>query len=346
MESIKPTGRERMLKALAGEKTDRIPVLCVNQTATYEQMEELKVFWPGAIYRAEEMAKLAAGACTVIGYDAVRLPFCQTIEAEALGCIIKDGGSKSLPSPDIHPYKIGDAPVMPGDFLQRGRIPQLIEAIQLLKQMVGDQVLVIGGIIGPFSIASSLIGVNDLLKASFKQPHLVEPYMEISQRAGSLLARELIKAGADAVCIEDMAASLDLISPKIYREVVSPWQKKLMDNLRDVPTIMHICGKLDKVIEDIADLGVTAISVEERVDAPAALEKLSRYDHFIALIGGVNAATTLFSGSVDEVAAEVKKAIADGYHMIAPGCSIPPAAPTANLKAMIDAAEECFTPGK
>ncbi|MGE5544290.1 MAG: MtaA/CmuA family methyltransferase [Bacillota bacterium] len=328
--------KERVLKVLKGEAADRIPVLCVNQTATYEQMEQLDAYWPEANYKAEAMAKLASGAYTILGFDAVRVPFCQTMEAEALGCTIKDGGKLNLPSPQTHPYKIDDTPVLPDDFLERGRIPELIKAIGMLKEMVGDNALVIGGIIGPYSIAGSLMGVTDILRNSFKKPQKLGPFLEVSQTAGLLLARELISAGADAICIEDMMASMDLISPKIYRDLVYPWQKKLVDSLQDIPTIMHICGKLDAIIEDIANLGVTAISVEEKVDAPAAVKKLSSYDHFISLIGGINAPSTLYSGDIDRIAEETRKAVADGYHMIAPGCSIPPATTIASLRTMVD----------
>lgn len=327
--------KERVLKTLKGETADRIPVLCVNQTATYEQMEQLDAYWPEANYKAELMARLASGAYTILGFDAVRVPFCQTIEAEALGCTIKDGGKLNLPSPLTHPYKIDDTPELPNDFLERGRIPELIKAVKILKETVGDNALVIGGIIGPYSIAGNLMGVTDILRNSFKKPQLLAPFFEVSQKAGLLLARELINAGADAICIEDMMASMDLISPKIYRDLVYPWQKKLVESLQDVPTIMHICGKLDAIIEDIANLGVTAISVEEKVDAPAAVKKLSDYDRFISLIGGINAPATLFSGSVDKVIEETRKAVADGYHIIAPGCSVPPATAISSLRAMV-----------
>ncbi|MHB1042913.1 MAG: MtaA/CmuA family methyltransferase [Eubacteriales bacterium] len=329
-------GKERVLKSLGGEPVDRLPVLCVNQTATYEQMEQLQSYWPEANYQAREMARLASGAFSILGFDAVRVPFCQTIEAEALGCKIKDGGKINLPSPQTHPYKIDDIPELPSDYLERCRIPVLIDALKKLKEAVGDGALVIGGVIGPFSITGSLLGVTDILRHSFKKPHALQPFLEVSEKAGRLLARELIAAGADLICIEDMMASLDLISPKIYREVVLPWQQKLVAGLQDIPTIMHICGKLDDVIEDVAGLGVTAISVEESVDAPAAIKKLSRFNRFIALIGGINAPKTLYSGDVGKVVAETRKAVENGYHMVAPGCSIPPATPIGSLRAMVE----------
>lgn len=339
MSGGKLNGRERVMKVLSGESADRIPVLCVDQTATFEQMEDLKVYWPEANYHAREMAGLAYGAYSVLGFDAVRVPFCQTVEAEALGCPIKNGGTENLPSPAEHPYKPGDRPEMPADYLERGRVPEVIRALKILKEMAGDEVFVIGGVIGPYSIAGSLMGVTDLMRNSFRKPHLVAPFLEVGEMAGRLLAKELVKAGADAICIEDMMASLDMISPKIYRELVLPWQRKLLEELRDVPTIIHICGQLDDVIEDIAGLGVTAISVETKVNAPRAIEKLKKFDRFIPLIGGVDAVHTLFSGDVAKVREEVSRAIADGYHMIAPGCSIPPGTPTKSLRAMVEQAE-------
>lgn len=330
--------KELFMKVLTGGTGDRVPVFCANQTATYEQMEALSTYWPEANYYAKEMATLASGAYTLLGFDAVRVPFCQTIEAEALGCTIKDGGRENLPSPLTHPYKIGEPPVFPEDFLERGRIPQVIEAIKILKSTVGDKVAVIGGIIGPFSIAGSLVGVTELLVTSFKNPEAVQPYLEVGERAGTMLAKALIEAGADVICIEDMMASLDMISPKIYREVVAPWEKKQIQQLQGVPTIIHICGKVDAVIKDIADTGATAISVEPRVDARSAKTKLAQVGRPVPLIGGVDAVHTLFSGKPEEVEDEVRAALADGYDMIAPGCSIPPAAPTANLVAMVRAA--------
>jgi len=328
--------RERFFAALDGRNIDRLPVFCANQTATYEQMNRVGFIWPEAHYRAKDMAGLAIGAYSILGFDAVRVPFCQTIEAEALGCTIKDGGKKNIPSIKIHPYKIGDQPHFPEDFLERGRIPELIKAVKILKENVGDKVVVIGGIIGPFSIAASLIEPQKILVASFKNPDSIQPYLEVAKRAGVLLGKALINAGADLICIEDMAASLDLISPAIYRKAVFNWEKKQIEEL-EYKTILHICGKLDRVIEDVAMTGTTALSVDINVDVPKAKDILTRQERFIPLMGGVNAAHTLFSGSPDEVKNEVRKAILDGYSFIAPSCSIAPGTPTENLLAMVEA---------
>jgi [methyl-Co(III) methanol-specific corrinoid protein]:coenzyme M methyltransferase len=333
------SNRERFLAKMAGQETDRTPVFCADQTATYEQMEHLQAFWPEAHCKAKDMATLASGAYHMLGFDAVRVPFCQTIEAEVLGCTPKHAGREGLPSIDVHPFKIGD-PVkpLPDNFLELGRIPELINAVKMLKEEVGDKVAVIGGIIGPYSIAASLVGVIDILKMSFKNPEKLVPYLDLAEQAGTALAQALVEAGADVICIEDMMASMDMISPKIYKTSVAPWETRQIKSI-SVPVILHICGNLDLIIDDIAETGVTAISVEPKVDAPAAKEKLSKYDRFIPLIGGVDAVTTLYSGSPEQVAQVTVDAINQGYDMIAPGCSIPPGSTLENLKAMVIGAQ-------
>jgi [methyl-Co(III) methanol-specific corrinoid protein]:coenzyme M methyltransferase len=332
--------KERMMAALAGLPVDRAPVFSANQTGTYEQMDATGAEWPEAHMKAEPMAKLAAGAATVLGFDAVRVPYCQTIESEALGSTVKYAGREGVPRIDVHAYHLADVPTYPEDFLSRGRVPELIKAVALLKAEFGDSVAVMGNIVGPFSIVANLVGITDVLKASFKKPDSLLPFMAVAEEAGTALALALVAAGADIIVIEDMMASIDVISPPIYANVAQPWEKKQLDRLQSVPTIMHICGKVNSIGKLIAETGVTAISVEPSVDAPGLVADLATFGRAIPLIGGVDAVITLFSGEPADVKADVRKALADGYTMIAPGCSIPPTTTTANLRAMVEAAEE------
>ena len=332
--------KERMLAALAGKDVDRAPVFSANQTGTYELMDATGAEWPEAHQKAEPMAKLAAGIATVVGFDAVRVPYCQTVEAEALGSTIKYAGREGIPRIDVHAYHLDDPITMPADFLSRGRIPEVLKAVSLLKQEFGDEVAVMGNVVGPFSVVANLIGITDVLKASFKKADKLLPFLEVAEEAGTLLGKALVDAGADIIVIEDMMASIDVISPPIYDSLCQPYEKKQIENLPQVPTIMHICGKLNPIIGKVADTGVTAISVEPTVDGPAAVEVLKQSGRIVPLIGGVDAVTTLFSGTVDDVRRDVEKALADGYTMIAPGCSVPPAASNDILRMMVTAAED------
>lgn len=286
------------------------------------------------------MAKLAAAAYTVLGFDAVRVPYCQTIESEALGASVKYAGREGVPRIDVHPFHVGDSPPLPADFLSRGRIPVLLEAVRILKREVGDEVAVMGNVVGPFSIVANLIGITDALKASFKRPDELRPLLELAEQAGTALAHALVEAGADVIVVEDMMASIDVISPPIYQNLAQPYERQQLARFPAIPTIMHICGKVNPIGTLIAETGVTAISVEPSVDAPALVADLATFGRPIPLIGGVDAVVTLFTGTPEDVKADVRKALADGYALIAPGCSVPPAAGTEHLRAMVEAAAE------
>lgn len=331
------TKKELFLNALLGKKTDRYSVFCANQTATYEQMEALQAFWPEAHYKAESMAKLAEGAHSMIGFDAVRVPFCQTIEAEALGCEIKEGGKKGVPSVAIHPFVVADVPTFPANFTERGRIPEVVNALRILKKKVGNEVAVIGGVIGPFSIATSLLGVMNILMGAVQEPEKVRPWLDFAGRASAEFAKALIDAGADAIVIEDMMASMDLSSPQIYKDLSGPWEKKLIDQLC-VPTILHICGRVNPLIDDMIATGASAFSVDINVDIKDIKEKIKKSGKTVTVVGGVDAVNTLFYGEdVETLKTQINESIKQGYDLIAPSCSIPPTTPMYKLLAMVEA---------
>jgi [methyl-Co(III) methanol-specific corrinoid protein]:coenzyme M methyltransferase len=314
-----------------------MPCFGANGTPTYEQMEKVGSYWPEAHEKAEHMAKLAMAAYSVLGFDAVRVPFCQTFEAEALGCTVKPGGTENIPGIDHPPpYKLDDRPVMPDDFLQRGRIPQLIEAVRMLKREVGDKVAIVAGIIGPFTIAGALLDAVPILKASFKEPDKLHPFLEVAEEAGTTLGKALIEAGADLICVEDMQASPDLIAPRTYRDLELDYQKRQVAAL-DVPVILHICGNVDKIVEFMAETGVEALSLEPKSDIDIARRKGGQTT---ILIGGVDVATTLFMKTPDVVREAAREQIDLGLDILAPGCAIAPGTPTENLLAMVEVAKE------
>ena len=330
-------GKERVMKIFNHEKPDRMPCFCANSTPTYEQMEKVGAFWPEGHERAEDMAKLAIAAYTVLGFDAIRAPFCQTFEAEALGCKVKLGGKENIPGID-HPtlYKLDDNPVLPDDFLKRGRIPQLIEAVRIMKREVGDKVAVIGGIIGPFTIAGAMLDAVPILKASFKTPDKLHPFLDVAEKAGTMLGQALVEAGADLIVVEDMQASPDLIAPYTYRDLELAYQKKQVEAL-GAPVILHICGNVDKIIGFMYETGCAGISLEPKSDTKLARTIVGSVG---VLIGGVDAATTLFMKGPDDVKDASREQAEMGLNVLAPGCAIAPGTPTANLLAMVEVAKE------
>ncbi len=332
--------KERVMAVINHQKPDRMPCLGANSTVTYEQMEKVQAFWPEGHENAETMAKQAMAAYTVLGFDAVRVPFSQTFEAEAFGCKIKPGrgvdGNEGIPGIEHPPpYTLDDVPVFPDDFLSRGKIPELLKAVRILKGELGDEVPIIGGIIGPFTIAGSLIDTVPLLKATFKTPEKIPPFLDVAEQAGTALANALIEAGADIISCEDMTASPELIAPKTYGDVELKYQKKQFDAI-SVPKILHICGKVDRIVEWMGQTGADILSLEPKADAGLAREKCGPDT---IMLGGADTAQTLFLKDAETVKRACEKSIADGIQILAPGCAVAPGTSTENLLAMVEVAK-------
>jgi len=318
-----------------GGRVDRIPVGCVNQTATVEQMEQLGVFFPEAHRDSKMMARLASGAHTILGFDVVRVPFCQTIETEVLGCELLWGGIDSIPSIKSQTYQLDDSVAIPEQLLENGRIPVVVEAVKLLKAEFGETIAICGGVVGPFSITGNLIGIDNLMIESFISPERLVPFMDIAVTVAAASANAQVSAGADFICIEDMSASSDLISPDIYTRIVFPFHKRLIEQIT-APTVLHICGNATPIIEKMAETGACALSIEAKTDLSFAKEAVGDK---VSIIGTVEPVDVLLQGTSEAVLARSKQALESGVDFLAPGCSIPPRTPLENLKAMVKAVE-------
>jgi len=332
--------RERVMRVLNHQKPDRMPCFGANSTVTYGQMEKVQAFWPEGHENGEVMAKQAMAAYTVLGFDAVRVPFSQTFEAEALGCKIKPGraadGVEGIPGIDHPPpYKLDDSIDFPDDFLSRGKIPELLRAVRILKKELGDEVPVVGGIIGPFTIAAALLDMVPLLKASLKTPEKMRPFLEVAEKAGTTLALALIEAGADIICCEDMTASPMMVSPQAYRDYELAYQRRQFEAI-SAPKILHICGNVDKIVAWMGQTGADVLSLEPKASSRLAREECGPD---ILLMGGVDTAETLFLKDPGTVTRECESAIADGIDILAPGCTVAPETPLGNLLAMVEVAK-------
>ena len=329
--------RQRVLSALEKKPIDRPPVLCVSSTATRAQMEENGLTFPEVHQKAEPMVRLALGAYKILGFDAVRLPFCQTIEAEALGCQVNY--RDFMPRTDGSLYQLNEIPRFPDDFLSRGRIPELLRAVTLLKREVGEEALLLGGVVGPLTIARSFLDSVPLLKASIKTPDKLRPFLSVGAQASSQMARALFESGVDALVIEDMVASPDLLHPKTYKTLVLDYHQRLIGTLPK-PVILHICGDVSLIVEEMAQTKAKALSIEPK--APTSLVR-SIVGEDMILIGGVDA-PALFTSTPSDIRALSRKALEEGIDMLAPGCAIPPNTPNENLHVMVQVAVDFSKP--
>ena len=78
-----------------------------------------------------------------------------------------------------------------------------------------------------------------------------------------------------------------LLSPEVYRRYVFPWHKRLVETVHrhGKPIILHSCGNLNEIMEDIIDCGWDAKHSFEDAIEPVWQAK-EKYGQRIALLGG------------------------------------------------------------
>ncbi|MGY0288712.1 MAG: MtaA/CmuA family methyltransferase [Candidatus Methanodesulfokora washburnensis] len=330
------TPRERVLSALLGEKKEKVVVSCVTQVGTVEAMQKLGVFWPEAHKDPEKMVELGASLYKLVGLETCRVPFCLTVQAEALGCGVDMGTMDRQPSVRKSLPSIPEN--LPSDFLERGRMPAVIKAVELMKKKY-ENLPKMAGFEAIMTLAGHILGVEKMMIMIMKQRDAVAKALDLCTKANVEYTKALIDAGAEVIVPCDPTASPDLISQKDFASLVKPKLKELADVIKRKGAIgvLHICGRAQRIIKDMAETGFHALSVEEKVDVREAKATIGSKP---ALVGNVSAAKTLFMGTPADVEKEARAAIEAGIDVLAPGCGIAPRTPLANIKVLVDIAKK------
>ena len=331
--------RERVMNLLNGEEVDRAPCFSGMGNITVAGLNKSGISFVEAHKSPEGMAKAAASSFELYGFESAVVPFDLGVEAEALGCRInfyEHSPGIIYPTVKTKTLHTGDAFSMPDDFLDRGRIPLVAKALGVLERDVGDRVAVGSYILGPFTLAGQLMDLNELLKDSFKRQDDIRRLLDSLTAPIIALGNHLREAGADFITIREMGASADIISPRMFRNLVMPPLKEVISGMPE-PRILHICGDTNPIVGMMQECGAEAVSVEQKNNVAATRASLGEK---AVILGNIDAFNLLVKGTPEQVREAVKKAIEAGVDGVMPGCDIWPEARPENMLAMVEAAAE------
>ena len=359
--------RERVLNVLSDQPADKIPVTCFTQVGIVEAMQKVGAPWPEAHSDPKKMAVLGASLNRLVGLEAVRIPFCLTVEAEAIGCKVDMGTINRQPSIRAPAFESPSLAEIGMGFLDKGRIPVVLEAIRILKKENIDAPLIVG-ITGPFTLSGHLVETEKLVKMMRTKPTEVENLLDKVTDASIAYVEKIAEAGADVITVNEPSAAPELIDPLSFRSTIKSRLQYLARNIK-TKKVLHICGASLPIVGDMAECGFDAISIEDKVDIAKAREVIkggagakpaggfrtgggfgggfggprlgaSEPAKAVKIAGNVSTAKTLFTGKPEEVKAEALNALRAGTDLLAPACGIAPGSPLANIKAMIEARDE------
>jgi len=233
------------------------------------------------------------------------------LEPEAYGARIDQPSGHNIPAIGSHPFDdvedlLGLPPLDPAT---AGRIPMLIgAAVRLARRFPEADIRV--PVSGPFSIASNLVGFDNLLMEVATDPDLVARAM-IHLCEGQLrFARAIKQAGLDVAFFES-AACPPMLSPALFREVELPALKDLMTRIAEVvghPVPCIIGGNTAPIVEEMLETGSGYLIAPFETDQQLFMTKVAeRPDVRIR----VNLDLRLIaSGTREQIAAEADRAIA------------------------------------
>ena len=333
----KMTPRERVLAALDLKEVDRPPVVCFTQSATVDVMDAVKIYWPDAHTDAHKMADLAIGVPHVLGLESVRMPYCPTVEAEIMGCVVDLGKQDRTPMVKKHAFNEDSEVVIPDNITSLGRMKTVIEAVKIAKAKVGKEYPIVVGTTGPVTIAGHLVGTENLLLWMIVNPEAVQKFVDIATKIEKAYCTALAAAGADVIVMSDPSSSTDMMSAELFDQYSKPSIKACFEDVGETRTVLHICGNTTVLLDHMIDTGVNGLSIEEKVEPEEAVRLVGGR---AALVGNVGVVRPLLQGTADECYEAGKRCKAAGFNLVAPGCGLAARVPKANIEALVKAVKE------
>lgn len=299
-------------------------------------------------YNPKAIAKAQFATYKKFGSDSLRVFTDLFVWAEAMGAsVIKpEDDTVDLASPAVSKVEDIDR-LTPANPYKDGRLPIQLDAMKYLQELANDEVSCSAGVVGPFTNAFFLFGVNETLKFIHKNPEAVHKLCKVSLET----CKAYVKAAMDiglAPTISEPMSSCTVISPKQFTEFSLPYLKELIEYIKQngYNPVIHICGQTNKIWEDIGDIGIGGMSI----DNVASLEDCKKtIGHQTKIMGNVDPGGIVYAGNPNEVRVGVLKGILEAYdspkgYVVMSGCSLPVETPLENIEAMMDIVREVGYP--
>lgn len=226
--------------------------------------------------------------------------------------------------------------------------PYFFRTIDRVKDLVGDEVSIHGEVFSPFTHFMELFGYEEALVNLLIDRGKAHALLERLTEASVTWAVAQARHGVDAVLISSAFAGGPLISPKMYREFVQPYERQVTEAVKaeNVPVYTHTCGSIGDRLEAMVDTGTMGI---DTLDPPplgntVLAEAKARIGDKIFIKGNMNAVELLAYQTHDQVIAQASERIRAGMpgggYILSTACSVSPRMEPEKLELLTPLAEE------
>jgi [methyl-Co(III) methanol-specific corrinoid protein]:coenzyme M methyltransferase len=329
------TPRDRLLRALRKEPVDRPPVICIGgmmNAAIVDIMTQTGHTLPEAHFDEWRMAELALAVHKSTGFENIGVPFCMTVEAEALGSGIDPGTLACEPKIASEAFaSVSEVEFRDIDsLLGNSRTTTVAGAARALSGKYSHMPIVVA-VTGPISTAASVVDPMTFLKELRKKGRESHRLLEYITGFLKAYCEKLAASGATVIGIGDPTATGEILGPRIFEEFALPYINDLTDHIQRMgtPVIVHICGKINQVRHLMARLRASALSTDAMVNLRALKEE---YPH-LTTMGNVST-YVLESGPAEKIERLAERLLRDGIDIVAPACGLSTSTPIENIRVL------------
>ncbi len=223
----------------------------------------------------------------------------------------------------------------PPDPQQSGLMAPYLEAIERIAEQFDKPEMV--ALVGPFTLAGELAGVEHLARSVIRQPDYVQELIEFCTTIIVDFTVEAMARGGGIIQISEPTASI--ISPKAFRQFVTPYLKRIFDRIHqnNIWSTLHICGKTNIYLDEMVKTGAQVLSLDQVMNLAEVAMVVPEH---IVITGNVDPVETLLMGNVDSVKEATRQLLESmqAVEMFMPsfGCDCIMATPEENILAYID----------
>ena len=347
------TGKQRTICAFERKKADRLPVFdIINKPDMYTDLLGEDNY--------ESKGRLVVQLAKKLGMDAV------TVHSKPYSCLIPTRAEFDSPNTFTDRFgikcRVTDTSWPLGMAINpREADEELLEIlrnaevtdddVREIKEAVeeaGDEIAVFGSVRGTFGFLFILLGLEHMAEVIYEDPDLLVELIEAADAFWTKLGLKLIEAGCDALYVaNDMGMNeRTLISPAHLREFFLPSFQKQVATWKAAGgrVLLHSCGNVNAILEDLADAGIDAINnIQVRAGMNLA-EVKSRIGDRVTIVGNVDATGIMCQSDKTLIDAAIKEVVdtagQDGALIIATDHSFHEGIPTENVLYFLDKAKE------
>jgi uroporphyrinogen decarboxylase len=199
-----------------------------------------------------------------------------------------------------------------------------VEALNETADRYGGKALIRGhlqsfdiyGQAGCWQDAACLVGIEELIMSTYDDAGWVHELLKILLDRKLVYARSLEGAKYDILELGGGDASSTVISPKLFREFVAPYDSRIIEEAHKAGQKIsyHTCGGMMPLLEDIADMGPDAMETFTPVgmggDTQLA-EAKRRIGGRVCMIGGFDQFHFFKDCAEEDVRREVRRCFKD-----------------------------------